>query len=341
MKKFMVRTAMVFSLVAANAFGENGVEKISWSQLPTKVQKVAHAHITRHGPAQKSTEDGEVFYDVGGMKNGKHVELSANADGKILSLEQEVDLAKTPEAVQAGVKKTSANGKVGKVQKVTEDAEVSFVADISEGTKNYSLEFNPTGELQSRTEEIPWAQIPPAAQKTLKGEIAQNEVESFTKVTEDNEVSFSAQIIKGGKEREISVSPEGELVAFEFSLSETPMAVQKVIKERVGAGKVDEINKTSDGGKIFYDVEFSKDGNSHFISVNVNGNIASEEEEVSLLKVPAVAQKAIQSALNGRSAETITKRTEDGEVFYDVTISKKGANEEFSVSPAGEVFKDE
>jgi uncharacterized membrane protein YkoI len=340
MKKFFLFPILIF-LLALNSYGANGVEKISWSQLPASVQKVAHSHISRHGPAQKSTEDGEIFYDVGGMKNGKHVELSANADGKILSLEQEVDLAKTPKPVQNGIKQNSGNGKIGKVKKVTEDGEVTFVAEISEGTKKYSLEFNPAGELQNRTEEIPWAQIPAAALKTLKPEIGQNEVELIEKVTEGSDVSFTARIIRGEKEREISVSSQGELLASEFSLSELPFAVQKTIKEHVGSGKIDGIDKTSDEGKVFYDVDFSRDGKSRFLSVNANGTLASEEEEVSLTLVPAVAQKAIQSELKGNSLKAITKRMEDGQIFYDVTFSKKGVDEEFTVSADGEVLKEE
>jgi hypothetical protein len=331
----------IFCLAASVVRAANGVEKVSWSEMPKAVQKLAHAHIVRHGKAQKSVEGENVFYDMEGKKNGKHVELSASADGKLIWLDEEIEFTNAPGAVQAAMRKIAAPAKIETIHKVRDDGDLSFVADVSVGEKNLSLEFGDDGVLQSTTEDLTWSQIPLAAQKMAKAQIGTNEIVSLSKVTEDKEVRFVVDYAKNGVEQELSVSPQGDLLEMEIALEETPAATQKTIKENLGGGKITEINRTSEEGEIFYDVDFETGSTTKFMSVAATGELVSVEEEISFTSVPAVAQKAIQSNLNGRSLASVTRRVEDGETFYDISASKEGRDEEFTISESGDLVDDE
>lgn len=345
MKKIRVglNVLRLFSLLffAANSFGANGVEKIPWAQLPQVVQKMAHRHIVRHGDVHKSTEDGEVFYNVRGKKDGKQVELSASNDGKLLRLEQQMDLGKIPDVVQKSLKEKVGESKVEQVTKKTEDGEVSYQADVTKGNRNFSLDFNSEGKFLRISEDMELAEIPAAVQKRIKGELGAAKIESIGKVVEDGETSFEVEIFHDGKTSELSIAPDGELLWKEISLAESPIAVQKTIRERVGGGKLGDISKTTDKGDVFYDVNFSRDGKSRSLTIDEKGVSESEEEEVSLAQTPAAVQKTIRGKLGEGKVESISKGSDEGEIYYDVAISEKEKREEFSVGKNGELLEDQ
>ncbi|MEP6663886.1 MAG: PepSY-like domain-containing protein, partial [Verrucomicrobiota bacterium] len=310
-------------------------------QLPDAVRKVAHTHLARHGEIHKSTEDDEVFYDVRGMKNGKHVEMSLTAGGKILSMEQEMDLAKIPEAVQKILKEHADGSKIEKIVKQTEDDEITYEAEVNKGGRNFSFDFSSTGEFLRVAEEITVTRAPLPVQKRIQTELGKGKVDSISQVVEKGETTFAVEMIKGEKDYSLVISTNGDLQEMSLPLSETPLPVQQKIKERVGSGKVDEINKTTDDDEISYEVDFTRDGKSRFFSVSAEGDLLSEEEDVVLADVPAAARKTIQENLRGQKSESLTKRTEEGEVFYDVEFSGSNQKKSFIVSEAGKLQKDD
>lgn len=107
---------------------------VKLADLPPAVQKTVKeqmAGATLRG-LSKETEHGKTTYEAELTINGTHKDLTIDAAGKIIEVEEEVQLASIPEparnAIQAGAGKS---GKVLKVESVTEgDKLVAYEAQI-------------------------------------------------------------------------------------------------------------------------------------------------------------------------------------------------------------------
>jgi len=89
--------------------------------LPAAVQKTVQD--TLKGAAikniSKEVEKGVTQYEVETMLNGKHRDFNVDAAGKLLVVEEEVDIAGIPAAARAAIEKKVAGGKLGMVETVT------------------------------------------------------------------------------------------------------------------------------------------------------------------------------------------------------------------------------
>ena len=88
--------------------------------LPAAVQKTVSDNL-KGGEIKsisKEVEKGVAQYEVETMLNGKHRDFNVDAKGKLIVVEQEIDLASVPAAAKAAIEKKAAGGKVGMVESV-------------------------------------------------------------------------------------------------------------------------------------------------------------------------------------------------------------------------------
>src|SRR5262249_42129433 len=88
--------------------------------LPAPVQKTVQDTL-KGGEIKsisKEKEHGVTQYEVETMLNGKHRDFNVDAKGKLLVVEEEVDIASIPAAARAGIEKKAAGGKVRMVETV-------------------------------------------------------------------------------------------------------------------------------------------------------------------------------------------------------------------------------
>ena len=106
--------------------------KMSFSDLPAQVRTAAKeqlrgAHLVGAGSEE---EHGRTIYEVETMLNGKSRDLSFDASGKLLEVEQQVELSSIPAAAKAALEKRSAGGNIRKVEMVTAGDSVSYEASV-------------------------------------------------------------------------------------------------------------------------------------------------------------------------------------------------------------------
>ena len=73
--------------------------------------------------------------DENDLLNGKHRDFNVGADGKLIVVEEEVDLAGIPAAAKATIEKKAAGGKLGMVEAV----------DKGDGVKLYEASYTTKG----------------------------------------------------------------------------------------------------------------------------------------------------------------------------------------------------
>lgn len=132
-------------VIAAGALAsEKSVKK---QDLPAAVQKAmeeATKGATVKGYA-KETENGKVSYEVETKVAGRARDVSFDKEGKLLVVEEEVALDSIPPAARAGIEKAAGGGRVGLVEKVTEDGAVKYEAHVSRGAKKSEVVVKPDG----------------------------------------------------------------------------------------------------------------------------------------------------------------------------------------------------
>ncbi len=147
----LVTCGMVTGL-SATAFGFDE-QKIKPENLPKKVMAAAKKMFpdAKMIGAVKETDDDkkdEVLYVVEYKIDGKAIELAIDADGKIEAIEKEIDAADLPKAVTRAFAKQYPNGKITKVEEVTdEDDTVVYELDITNDGKKSEVIMAPNGKI--------------------------------------------------------------------------------------------------------------------------------------------------------------------------------------------------
>src|SRR5579872_5570885 len=105
-------------VLAVSSLGSAASLKLT--DLPVAVQKTVNETL-KGGQIKsigKEKEDGVTQYEVETMLNGKHRDFNVDAKGKLLVVEEEIDLASVPAAAKTAIEKKVAGGKLGMVEGV-------------------------------------------------------------------------------------------------------------------------------------------------------------------------------------------------------------------------------
>jgi len=94
------------------------------TDLPAAVQKTVNENLKGADIKSigKEVEKGVTQYEVETMLNGKHRDFNVDAKGKLVVVEEEIDLASVPAAAKATIEKKVAGGKLRMVESVSKGA---------------------------------------------------------------------------------------------------------------------------------------------------------------------------------------------------------------------------
>ena len=188
-------------------------------------------------------------------------------------------------------------------------------------------------------ENIPWAQIPPAALTIAKTFIDKPDV--VERKTESNQVVFHVTGSKQDKDAEIEVTSDGKLLSSE---QEVPFAeiqphVQEAIRKLSQNAKLSSITKIFDGQELTYEIEVAKGTQDLSFSLTELGIVLSSEEPIAFEKLSAPVQKTIRGEIGHAKIDQINKVVEDGEISYDIEAKKQnGKVLELSVDMDGDLI---
>jgi uncharacterized membrane protein YkoI len=147
----MVLAATVFagaSTIAITAQDADSKEqKVTLEQLPPAVQtavKEQSKGATVKGFAIEN-ENGKKLYEAELTVNGHAKDISFDARGAIVSVEEETTLDKIPAPARAALEKAAGQGKIVIVEVVTEGGKTSYEAQINTGKKTSEVAVDASG----------------------------------------------------------------------------------------------------------------------------------------------------------------------------------------------------
>ena len=132
-------------VVSSTQAQEVPIDKIPAAIMKTVKEKFPKAKIIK---ADKEV-DGKTVFELEMTEDGKSVDVNFTPEGKILVIEREIDAAKLPKAVSAAVTKKHPQGKITKVEEVTENDVVSYEVFVTDGGKDFELAIDADGKIKS------------------------------------------------------------------------------------------------------------------------------------------------------------------------------------------------
>jgi uncharacterized membrane protein YkoI len=135
------------SLIPALGVFADSEKKVQMKDLPPAVQQAVKEQskgATVRGLAMEA-EKGKTTYEAELTVNGHGKDVSFDAAGKVVSVEEEVTLESLPEAARAAIQKSAGTGKVTKVESVMENGTSFYEAAISKGGKTSEFKVDAKG----------------------------------------------------------------------------------------------------------------------------------------------------------------------------------------------------
>jgi hypothetical protein len=119
-------------------------------KLPEPVQKamrelVGKGKITK--TVKETEKDGTVLYEVSYLVGKKKFEAEVSPEGKVLVVDEEIQLSEAPEAVRKVIEEKTAGGKIRKIEKAVKGKEVFYEAEFTKGGEKHEVKVAPGGKV--------------------------------------------------------------------------------------------------------------------------------------------------------------------------------------------------
>lgn len=136
------------AVVVTGSWAVAAEQKIEMKDLPPAVQQAVQQQskgATVRG-LTKEVEHGKTEYEAELTVNGHGKDVSFDPLGKVIGVEEEVPIASIPEAARKAIQKAAGDGKVNKVEQVTEGGKTFYEASLRKGSKNSEIQVDSTGK---------------------------------------------------------------------------------------------------------------------------------------------------------------------------------------------------
>jgi hypothetical protein len=97
----------------------------------------------------KEVEDGKTVYEIETKVNGKSRDLSLDATGAVIEVEEEVEMNSLPAAAREAIRQKIGEGKLKKVEAVTKGSSMSYEASyVGKLGKTAEIAVNADGSVR-------------------------------------------------------------------------------------------------------------------------------------------------------------------------------------------------
>jgi uncharacterized membrane protein YkoI len=274
MNKLLVSLCILYFVMGSPIFAADDAKTVAIADTPAAVQKTVAAQVGdgKVEDINRSMENGETVFEVDfATKAGDDRDFTVADDGTLLSVG--VSLADTPAAVQKTIQAQLPGWEITGINKNVADAEISYDVEVSKNGRERSFNVDNNGVLSSV--EVDLAETPVAVQAAIKARVGNDTLRSIDEDLDPDGNSFDVEAVaKDGSRKTFSVAPDGRLLSEGVTLDQVPPAARQTIMEKIGNGKILEIDKSlfeKRGNILPYEVQGRKDGKEFDFSVGPRG----------------------------------------------------------------------
>ena len=214
-KVFWAFVAVVIGFGVFNGWAAEE-QTVTLAEVPAAVQKTIATEVdhakAKLGEINRTTDDGEVSFEVQLTKPKEKRSVTIGVDGQILS--RQVFLREMPEAARKTVRAQAQalQGKLESVDLVMDAGTITYDATVTKGPREISFTVSEEGKLLAM--EITINEAPAAVQKTIRAKTAGCTVKSIEKNFQDEDgVTYDVEMSQDGKKVSFSVTDKGDVIA--------------------------------------------------------------------------------------------------------------------------------
>ena len=144
----MLCVASAFAVQPVWAQDQDTETKVTFQSLPPAVQEAVKTQSkgATLGGFSKEVKDGKTLYEAEMRVKGRTRDLTFDAQGKIVSDEQETTLSDIPAGARSAIEKAAAGGKLTLVEKVIEGNSTSYEGHIIKAGKEVEIKVDANGK---------------------------------------------------------------------------------------------------------------------------------------------------------------------------------------------------
>lgn len=147
--RILVTAVLALMGLGATAFVQAQEKKLERKDLPAAVRTAVDRESAGATVKGFSTEreNGVRTYEAEMMVDGHSKDVSMNAAGNILEVEEQVTFDSLPASVQTSLTALAGPGKITKIESLTKKGKlVAYEAVVTTGTKHREVQVGPNGE---------------------------------------------------------------------------------------------------------------------------------------------------------------------------------------------------
>ena len=252
----------------------------------------------------------------------------------VIAAEKPVTISELPPKARQAIETQVGSGKLGKITRDVEGCDVTYDVETTRDGRDRSFTVSESGELLET--EVFMRELPRPVARAIRERIGRGAPDSIFKNHADGEVSYDVAFTKEGKERDFSLDAKGGLLDEQVFLDEVPAAVNSAIQKQVAAGmKAGDVYRTSEEGKVYYEVEFERNGKARTVAFGEKGVVAYEDESVSFTDLPQAARDAAKASIGDAKPCSVNKHAEGDVVSYDIEFKKDGKTDSVTIAADG------
>ena len=120
------------------------------------------------------------------------------------------------------------------------------------------------------------------------------------------------------------------------SLTQMSAPARATVEKETAGGKIDQIDKEVEKGKVVYDVEATVGGKHvEFLIADADGAVLGTETEIEFNQLPEPVRAAAEKYFGTSAGLKAMKGVEYGETHYEIEGPKGGKTVEVTFDPAG------
>ena len=130
--------------------GEKDTEQtVQMADLPAAVKKsvLEASKGAKLRGLSREVKEGQTFYEAELFADGRVRDVTFDAAGKLITIEQEVALDSLPAAAKAAILKGAGDGKITLVESITRDGKIeAYEAHVQKGAEEIEIKVAPDGK---------------------------------------------------------------------------------------------------------------------------------------------------------------------------------------------------
>ena|ERR1700704_9378 len=143
----MLAAVAMTALMAGLGLAQDSEKKVKMQDLPAAVQQAVKDYSKDAKIRGLATEmdKGKKVYEAELTVAGHSKDVTFDADGHIVSVEEETTLANIPAAAREAIQRAVGKGKIVEVEMVTEDGKTFYEAQVKTGGKKSEVKVDASG----------------------------------------------------------------------------------------------------------------------------------------------------------------------------------------------------